>query len=170
MLAKGYYVILTRRSNHLSSMSVTVLTFLKTGKVPRYTHALMNCDNITDPNQRDGFKFVEAKTAGVSYSTFSDVFNCDAVCLLSLRDIPEEDLADIVDKMVKSVGTPYDDLFDLSDHSKMSCVELVWVALQDANRDENFPQLQKMIKDVGNLTPQMFRDCSDFVPVFEKVL
>ena len=91
ILAKGYYIILTGNRSHLSSVIVSFLSWIKTGKWAKYSHALMNCDNITNPEARDGFKFVEADVKGVVYTTFDEVFKCDYVCLLSPKLVRNED-------------------------------------------------------------------------------
>jgi hypothetical protein len=168
ILAKGYYVILTGNKSHLSGVLVSLLSWLKTGKWAKYSHALMNCDNIEDPNNTGGFKFVEAAVAGVVYTTFDEVFACDTVCLLSPANVKNEEWTAIIDELVKHIGTPYDDLFDLSDSTRVSCVEVVLEALQKADYAEEFKHFDAMIKEEGNLIPQMYRDCPDFISVFEK--
>lgn len=168
LLASGYYIIVTGGNNHLSNIIVSFLSLIKTGKWAKYSHVLMNCDNITDPNDRDSFKFMEATSVGVHYSTFDDVFSCDNVCLLTPKEISNEEWTAIIDELVDNHGKPYDDLFNLSDSTHLSCVELVLTALKAIDYDEHFWHLNHMIKDVGNLVPQMYRDCSDFVVVYEK--
>ena len=65
-------------------------------------------------------------------------------------------------------GLPYDDLFCLVDRSEVSCVEMCRIALQaEPNYAENFAELEKAIAKYKNLTPQMYRDCSDFEVVYE---
>jgi len=162
MLASGYYVILTGSTNHLSSIIVSFLSFVKTGKWAKYTHVLMNCDNITNPSDRDKFKFVEATAVGVHYSTFDQVFDCDYVCLLTPANVNNEEWTLVIDSLLTQVGKPYDDLFDLSDDSRVSCVELVLEALKSSGYEEDFLNLEFMIKKEGNLVPQMYRDCPDF--------
>ena len=67
-LASGYYVILTGSRSHLSSVIVSLLSWIKTGVWARYSHVLMNCDNITSPQDIDSFKFMEATANGAHYS------------------------------------------------------------------------------------------------------
>ena len=168
VLAKGYYIILTGNKSHLSSVLVSFLSWIKTGKWAKYSHALMNCDNIEDPLNRSGFKFVEADVKGVVYTTFDEVFACDNVCLLTPANIENSEWTAIIDALVKQVGKPYDDLFDLSDSTRVSCVEVVLDALKTANYDKELHGLGLMIATEGNLIPQMYRDCSDFTVTFEK--
>lgn len=168
ILSTGYYVILTSNPSHLSSVIVSLLGWIKTGKYSKYTHALMNCDNITDPSQRDDFKFVEADVKGVIYTTFDNVFACDHVCLLTPTDISNTEWTRVIDELISNVGKPYDDLFNLTDNSRLSCVEVVLNALKAANYEEEFEDLARLIERSGNLVPQMYRDCSDFKIKYEK--
>ena len=167
-LASGYYVILTGNKTHLSGVLVSFLSWMKTGKWAKYSHVLMNCDNITDPNNRDGFKFVEATATGVNYGTFDEIFACDSVCLLTPANVTNEEWTKIIDALTQEIGTPYDDLFDLTDSSHKSCVEVVLDALKAANYTTEFANLDAMIKKTGNLVPQMFRECADFIVEIEK--
>lgn len=166
MLSSGYYIILTGDKSHLSSIVVSLLSWIKTGVWARYSHALMNCDNITDATDTKSFKFMEATSVGVHYSTFDEIFHCDTVCLLTLKNITNEDYTKIVDALLKQKGRPYDDLFDLADSTHVSCVELVLNALEAA--DYEFVNLKDLIKQEGNLVPQMYRTCTDFEVAYEK--
>ena len=98
----------------------------------------------------------------MAYTTFDEVFAFDNVCLLTPVNVKAEEWNLIIDKLTSEVGTPYDDLFDLVDSSKMSCVEVVLNALRASGHTEEFANLTGMIENVGNLVPQMFRDCPDF--------
>lgn len=166
-LASGYYIILTGSHGHLSSVIVSLLSLIKTGKWARYSHVLMNCDNITNPTDRQSFKFMEATAAGVHYSTFDEVFNCDSVCLLTPSSVSNEEWTKIIDALLKQKGKKYDDLFDLSDSTRVSCVELVLDALKQADYAHDFIDLDRLIKEKGNLVPQMYRESSDFVVDYE---
>jgi hypothetical protein len=168
LLADGYYIILTGNKSHLSSVVVSFLTWIKTGVWANYTHALMNCDNITDPSDSKSFKFVEATATGVHYSTFEQVFECDTVCLLTPNNIDNAEWTRIIDALLQQQGKPYDDLFDLSDDTHVSCVELVLNALKAVNYEEKFADLNKLIEKEKNLVPQMFRNCTDFTVKCEK--
>lgn len=167
-LASGYYIILTGSSSHLSSVIVSLLSWIKTGVWARYSHALMNCDNITDPTDTTSFKFVEATGSGVHYSSFDEVFNCDYVCLLTPTGVSNEEWTKIIDALLKQRGKKYDDLFDLADSSRVSCVEVVLNALKAADYAEDFKDLERLIKEEGNLVPQMYRTSQDFKVAYEK--
>jgi hypothetical protein len=168
LLASDYYIILTGNKYTLSGNIVKFLSLLLNGKWPKYTHVLMNCDFMSNSSDKDKFKFMEATSSGVHYSTFDQVFDCTNVCILSPRNIRTEDFTEIIDELIKQDGKPYDDLFQLSDESRLSCVELVRIALK-ANDSyyENFSDLERMISSEKNLTPQMFRDCEDFLAILE---
>jgi hypothetical protein len=147
---------------------VSFLSWVKTGIWANYTHVLMNCDSITDPADRQSFKFVEATATGVHYSTFDEIFACDSVCLLTPMNIDNTEWTKIIDALLKQQGKPYDDLFDLSDDTHVSCVELVLNALKAVNYKEEFSNLDELITKEKNLVPQMYRICTDFVVKYEK--
>jgi hypothetical protein len=162
-LAGSYYIILTNRKCHLTSWLIGCLTFLKTKKWPSYSHVLMNCDLELDSKNWRNFKLIEATNSGVHYSTFMEVFDCDSVCLLEPTNITNEEWNAIIDALMIQNGYQYDDLFDLSDKTHVSCVELVLNALKASpNYNTNFNEFDCMINKVGNLTPQMYLDCKDF--------
>lgn len=161
-LASGYYIILTGSSHHLSSVLVSFLSWLKTGKWAKYSHVLMNCDNIETASERNTFKFVEATAKGVAYATFDEVFACDRACLLTPKSVSNEEWTKIIDALLTELGRPYDDLFDLADASHLSCVEVVLDALEAADYVDDFKNLSELIKKEGNLVPEMYRDCTDF--------
>jgi len=168
LLANDYYVILTGDNGTLSSWFVSFLTWIKTGKWSHYSHALMNCDFVTDPDDRDKFKFVEATAVGVHYSTFDHVFACDHVCLLSPRNMAVTEWTAVIDALLTYNGRPYDDLFDLVDSSRLSCVEVVVKSFQAMPAYENkFPELNAFLKNGNELLPQTFKDCGDFVVSYE---
>lgn len=161
-LASGYYVILTGSNHHFSSIIVSFMSWVKTGKWARYSHVLMNCDNITDAADTKSFKFMEATSVGVHYNTFDEVFDCDYVCLLTPKNVSNDEWTRIIDALLAQQGKPYDDLFDLSDSTHVSCVELVLDALKAADYKDDFANLDAMIRREKNLVPQMYRDCPDF--------
>lgn len=168
ILADSYYIILINRKTHLTTYLLGFLSLLKTGKLPKYSHALMNADSIETAQDWDHFKFVEATSIGVHFSKFLDVFNCDSVCLLKPKSLDHSEWNDVIDGLVAENGKEYDDLFDLIDTTHVSCVEVVLDALRkDPDYNKDFANLEAMINRVGTLTPQMYRDCSDFEVVLE---
>ncbi len=168
MLAGGYYIILTKRDTHLTTYFIEAMSLVKTGRPSDYTHALMNLDLVTDPEASDKFKLMEATSAGVHYSTFMEVFDCDSVCLLQPKNMDPKDWDGVMKGLAAQLGKQYDNLFDINDSSYVSCVEMVLDALRySPNYKTDFPNLEAMIQKVGNLTPQMYRDCPDFEIKFE---
>lgn len=168
ILAKGYYIILTGNRYTLSSLIIRIITLLKMYKWGKYSHVLMNVDNMESPEDVDKFKFMEATSVGVHYSTFNEVFDCDYVCVLTPKNIDNDKWTRIIDRAVEHDKKPYDDLFQLSDETHISCVELVRNALMaNDTYEEEFQHLEEMISKKGNLLPQMFRECQDFEPVYE---
>lgn len=168
LLAGGYYMILTNRKSHLSTYAISFLTLLKTGKWPKYTHILMNLDLENDPENFEKFKLMEATRVGVHYSPFMKVFDCDSVCVMRPVNLKTEDWEMIMEGLAKQLGKEYDNLFDLSDSTRVSCVEMVLESLKNnPNYLNDFPHLEAMIQKVNNLTPQMYRDCEDFEVILE---
>lgn len=168
LLASNYYIILISRKAHLTTYLVGLASLVKDGKWSSWSHALMNVDNVTDPTSWDQFKLMEATSTGVHWSTFMEVFDCDAVCLLKPKNVTLDDWTEIIDGLTSQEGLPYDDLFELTDASHVSCVELVLNALKAMpTYREKLPSLEASIEKVGNLTPQMFYDSDDFEIVLE---
>jgi len=167
MLKKDYYIIATRRRNHLSTWAIAISDYFLTRKVGFYSHVLMNLED--EVKSVDDFRLVEATGAGSHYTAFDDVFaGVDAVCLLSPKDMTIEEWTVAMDKVKTLVGRPYDRLYDLADENALSCVELVRAALK-ANPDylKEFFNFEVEIVNRKNLTPQMFVDCKDFTKAFE---
>ena len=167
MLKHDYYIITTRHSNHLSLYAISLAGFIGTGKWSTYGHVCMNMENTVET--KDDFRLVEAVGVGSKYSTFDEVFDeCDGVALLKPKSMQAEHWTSVLDKAKTEVGKPYDTLFDLANDKAVSCVELVRDALQgEPDYATDFANFDKMIAKINNLTPQMFRDCSDFEVVYE---
>lgn len=170
LLAKDYYIILTRRKSYLSTYMIGIGSLITTGKYSKWSHVLMNMEG-DDPVADEDFILVEATGNGVHPSSFMEVFNCDWVALLKPKHVSLSEFTKQLDAMlIREQGKPYDNLFDLADDSHLSCVELVRLALMGAipNYHEKFAQFEKKIcKKKGVLTPQMFADCEDFEIVLE---
>jgi hypothetical protein len=111
---------------------------------------------------------MEATATGVHYSTFDEIFNCDHVCLLTPNSVSNEEWTKIIDGLLKQKGKKYDDLFDLADSTRVSCVEVVLNALKAADYENDFKDLERLINDQGNLVPQMYRQSQDFKVTYER--
>ena len=167
VLAKNYYIILIRRKTHLTTLFIGFASWIKTGKWGYWSHALMNVDDGNIKNDED-FKLMEATSAGVHFSSFMHVFDCDAVCLLRPKGFTDEDWVETLDCLLKQKAKHYDNLFDLANDQYLSCVELVRRALMgDYKYATKFAAFEKMIQAKHNLVPDMFYECDDFEKVWE---
>jgi hypothetical protein len=166
-LKDNYLIILTRRKTHLTTYLIEALSLAQTGLSSYWTHALMNMEG-DNPIADGDFRLMEATQSGVHWSNFMQVFDCDAVALLKPKYISLEDWTAAIDKMVSEAGKPYDDLFDLADDTHLSCVELVRTSLMNVPAyASKFSHFEEMIKNFGNLTPQMYYNCQDFEVIWE---
>jgi hypothetical protein len=166
LLVGNYYVMLSRRNNHMSTYMIAFANFVLSGKFSYWSHAFMNAeDQVT---QDSDFRIVEAIGVGVEYTPFDKVFDCNSVVLLKPKNMAIEDWTLVLDKARTEIGKPYDNLFDLKNDQALSCVELVRTALKaDPDYDTNFANFEALINKRKNLTPQMFYDCPDFEVVYE---
>jgi uncharacterized protein YycO len=128
MLVSDYYIILTRRNNHLSTYMTSIGHFFLTGKKGFWAHAVMNMED--EALSVEDFRLVEAIGKGVTFSPFDKVFDVNAAVLLRPKNMTLEDWTAAFDALKNDIGKPYDTLFDLSKDNALSCVELVRRALQ----------------------------------------
>lgn len=165
-LKGNYYIMLSRRNNHLSTYLISFANFVLSGKWSYWSHAFMNAeDEVTDDSD---FRIVEAIGLGVEYTPFDKVFDCNSVVLLKPKSMSIDDWTAVLDKAKSEVGKPYDNLFDLKNDNALSCVELVRTALMaEPDYYTSFANFEALIKKRRNLTPQMFYDCEDFEVVYE---
>ena len=165
-LVGNYYIMCSRRNNHLSTYMIAFANFVLTGKFSYWGHVFMNLED--EVKLDSDFLIIEAIGKGVGITPFAQVFNCNSVALLKPKNMTIEDWTIALDKARTEVGKPYDNLFDLRNDNALSCVELVRTSLMaDPDYAENFANFEALIKKRKNLTPQMFYDCSDFEVVFE---
>lgn len=173
MLSDNYYLIMTRRSNHLSTYLIMLGHWLFSGdfRLGYYSHVLMNLENLVTSDS--DFRFVnliEATGIGTHYSTFDTVFgDVDSVAVLKPRNLDLEEWTAVMDKARTTLGRPYDTLFDLKNNMAVSCVEMVREALLgDPNYDHDFAEFEALVQKSKRLNPQTFYECSDFEVVFER--
>jgi hypothetical protein len=165
-LIPHYYIIVTRRNNHLSTYFVSLANLFVNGKWSYWAHTLMNLED--EVKSDTDFRLIESTGTGVHYSTFDSVFQVHGVALLKPKSMPVQYWTDVMDKAMAEIGKPYDSLFDLRNDNALSCVELVRTALMaEPNYETNFANFEEMIKSEKNLTPQMFYDCPDFEVAYE---
>lgn len=166
LLIPNYYIILTRRNNHLSTYAIALGNFLLTGKFSYWSHVLMNTED--EVNSKEDFRLIEAIGTGIQFSPFDKVFDVQSVAILKPRNIQTWQWTAILDKAKSELGKPYDSLFDLKSDSALSCVELVRNALMaEDDYATNFANFEAMIAKNKNLTPEMFYRCSDFEVIYE---
>lgn len=160
ILSQRNCIIVTWRSSHLTSYLVALGHFLLTMRWVRASHVLMNIEQVVTADQ-SAFDFIEATGAGVKRSGFYDVFNCERAVLLEPRYFLNWDEA--IDQAITNLNKKYDNYFNLSDGSRMSCVEVVLDGLKkDAEYKDKFHGLLAMIEQEGNLTPAMFLESGSF--------
>lgn len=168
LLAKDYYIILTRRDNRLGTFFISLGHFLLTGRWGYYSHVLMNLEN--EVNDISDFRLIEATTRkGTVYTPFNLVFkDVDSVALLKPKGITIDEYTIVMEKARQQLGKPYDTLFDIASEEKLSCVELVRLALKALpNYFLHFSDFEKTIARKNILTPQMFYECKDFEVVLK---
>ena len=166
MLKDDYYIILTRRSNFLSTYMIAIVELFLTGKFAYWSHSVMNLENtVTDIKD---FRLMEATGVGVHYSEFDKIFNVQSVVLLKPANMTLSEWTSTLDDAEAQIGKPYDSLFDIYDESKLSCIELTRKILMGSpNYAEDFKHFEAKIKKYKNLSPQMLYDCEDFEVVLE---
>lgn len=166
LLGENYYIMLSRRNNHLSTYFISLGNLLLSGKWGYWSHAFMNVENKAYSD--DDFRIVEAIGHGVEYTPFDKVFDVNGVVLLKPKNMTIEKWTYVLDKAKSEIGKPYDNLFDLKNDQELSCVELVRISLMsEPDYYTNFSKFEELIKKNKNLTPQMFYDCEDFEVVYE---
>lgn len=165
MIIKDYFIILTRRSNHLSTFFINFSDFILTRKWGFWSHALMNLeDNVTSDID---FRLIEATGIGTHYSPFEKVFDVQTAVLLKPKKMTLTEWTLLLDRSKEQIGKPYDTLFNIKDSKALSCVELVRFILQGLpNYETDFANFENLIRKYKNLSPQMIFDCGDFEVVF----
>lgn len=163
----GPLICLSRRKTHLTTYLIsfisTLWVFTKTGKWQStyWSHAFIAEDTDT---------FVEAVWPSVKESTKMEVLDVDAICLL-VPDIGGWNIIGpkFVTEARSIIGRPYDNYFDHTDASKISCIEVVRVALICSIPDyyELFYGTEKILSIRGRLTPDIPYDSPDFIKLLE---
>lgn len=168
LLKKNHYFLLNYRDSHLTTLFIGLATLIKTGKWARYTHAFVNIEG-DDINSDEDFRIIEATGSGVHYSTFMQVFDCDAVMLRIPNGFTADKWATMIEEVLKNgLGKPYDTLFDVMNDKELSCVEVIWIMLKAIpDYPKYIPNLLKEVERIGNLTPQMLADTPDFTTELE---
>lgn len=173
LLKSGNYIILTWRGTHLTSYLISLAHFLLglfrfikskfKGPKPKWAK-VAHVGLSVYPQVGKYIKIAEFISKGGVISSFENVFNCDRAVLLRVKGWTQFDFEDCVQEALRNIERKlaYDNFFNLSDDSKMSCVELVWDALKESPRYSELKDLCRLIDEYGNLDPQMILDCEDF--------
>jgi hypothetical protein len=160
-LVKGYYGIAIFDPYSLSSLFVVISTWILTGKIPKYTHILMNVE--PENAEHNDFRFVEATSKGYHYSDFKTALgHAKRIALLTPKYYTQEQVDTTVSVAYEKIGADYDFKFNEQDFKDLTCCETYWYRLQKLPfSDDNFRCLKMLMEYEGNLTPQMFL-CPDF--------
>lgn len=158
MLAEGHFIILTRRKTHLTTYLIALGHWIKTGRLGYWSHAVMNLEGEVERNS--DFRLMEATGKGTGYSSFMNVFDCDSVVLLKPLGFTSASWTDAMDVLRHQEGKEYDTLFDITEDKRLSCVELVYKALEGER--SRLDGLMKCVEKYKTLTPDMLYDCGDF--------
>lgn len=136
--------------------------WLRSFKKGYWAHAVCNFE--ADNN----FKLVEATAAGVHWSSFKDVFNCDSVVLMKPKYFTELECSAALKNIVDDIGKPYDDLFDFQSDKRLSCVEVWYHALAPLpGSREKLRSFNGMLEMGVKINPQDLYECDDFEVVLE---
>jgi hypothetical protein len=167
ILSAGRYICLSRRSSHITTYMIGFAHFLLTvvskfykAQMGYWSHVFMHIESGSD------LDIIESIGAGVVRTNYYRALNVDSVCILKPKYYNEKELEVANELAIKYLGALYDTAFDINDDSRLSCVELAYRCLI-RSKPSGLPGLSKMIKQSGNLTPQMFYDCGDFEIVYE---
>jgi len=165
---KDYYIILTRKSNYLTTFFIALGNWFLTGRWGFYSHALMNLED--EVTTEADYRFIEATGNGTSFNTFEGVFeHVDAVGLVLPKShlMTREEWTACLDRAKTYLGRPYDNLFNLKSDLEINCVELVRLALQALpDYGVRFPNFEATLANKKKLTPDMFAQCPDFEVVY----
>lgn len=166
ILKDDYCIMVTRRSNHLSTYFIGLIEVFLRFKIGYWSHSLMNLeDNVTEDKD---FRILQATGVGTAYAEFDKVFDVQGVALLKPKSMTLDEWTTVLDTAKAQLGKPYDTLFNIADDSKLSCIELTRkILMASPNYAEDFKHFEEMIKKYKNVSPQMLYDCKDFDVVFE---
>jgi hypothetical protein len=161
------YVILSRRSTHLTTYLITLGHRLLTGGRGYWSHACINIegDRVNSPRE---IIILESTSKGVTRSGFDEVFDCDSCALLLPRYSSEKEWGDAIETAKKYVGYEYDALNDLESDKAVNCVELLLLAIKTIpNHRDKFRGVFAYLDKYKKLTPDMLEDCGSFTTYYE---
>lgn len=79
---------------------------------------------------------VHAMAEGVFMEDLLNFCRCDYLLILRSSKITQDNVNEIYNRALMSLGTPYDFRFDFSQYNNMSCTEFVYVCLEEIMQQE----------------------------------
>lgn len=166
-LKKDHFIILTRRKTHLTTYLIGMFGLFVSGRFGYWAHALMNVEG-DDIDSDSDYRLQEATGKGVHFSEFMQVFDCDSAVLMIPKGVTKEEWTIVMGVVIDEIGLSYDPYFNLTDSSKVACVEMILVGIKKlANYETRFPKFLKLIAEEKNLTPDMFYNSGEFKVILE---
>lgn len=164
ILQNDNVVILTYKKAHLSTYFIKLAHYILTKQWPTWVHAAANVEN--DFNNK--IQIAESTREGTHLSNFSEVFKCDGVCLLKIRDQQKKGYDEVLKFLRNNLNKKYDMRFKLDDETELSCIEYVYDALNRyPDHEEVLKKLNYLVNKYGNLDPQMLYDSEALEVILE---
>jgi len=161
VLDQDYYIICSVHYTHLSYWLISIAQKIKRGTWAKWGHVFMNYDY----DKTDKPMFCEATgRIGVRVIGFEELMAGDGFVLLKPKNLDLDKFTSVIDAgLKKNIGKPYDDLFDMQNQTRLSCVELVLVVLEQIpGYKDFFKKFFTMQKTIKTITPDSYPDCGDF--------
>jgi hypothetical protein len=176
LMSQCTHIWVSRRQTHLTTYLINFADFALAlfywaksnfhGPRPKFgywAHAFINTSAT---------KIVEAVAVGVREINFDDAFDVDSVAALLPSKIPWDLWLQVSALVVKKAeaqeGKKYDSIFNIMDDSKVSCIELVRLALRELGAyQEYFFDFERTISQYKNVTPDMLYHSKSFNVVWE---
>ena len=167
LLKDNNYIILTRHSNHLSTLMINLSDYFLLGKMGYWSHGLLNIEG--DVSSKADYQLLESTANGVAIDDFDTVFgDCSAVAILKPVKMTAEEWSATLETAKADIGKSYDTLYNLAQTQKLSCVELVRnVLMAEPDYATDYANLEAMCQAHQEITPQMFYGCPDFEVIYE---
>lgn len=146
------YVGLCFRDTHFSSYPITLAHWLLTGDWMKWSHAWINVDDMASDSK--DLVIYESVAKGLIKSPFWKVLNCDAIVLLKPKYLANDEWYKVTEYLNKKLGTHYDAMLNEKNDDELDCIETVVNAILSAN-PKALPNISRMMKNYGQLTPQM---------------
>lgn len=168
MMRVDRYIILLRRKTHFTTYLIGLGHWFAMKVRPYgerkahfgfWSHLALHIEDFDADEVQ--LKILEAVGPGVKESTFWDVLNCDAICLLKPKNYTTEQMENVINYAKTRIGTKYDASFNLASDSEVSCVEYGYSALLHEDK-KGLPLLSAWVDHVMNLTPDMVYESGDF--------